>query len=191
MVNLPKTQGGDSLDEDQDGDAEEDGGAAAGPSGAPNYITRAGHERLLAELRALMRVERPRIVEIVHWAAGNGDRSENGDYLYGKKRLREIDRRARFLTKRLEIAEIVDPAAQPRRDRVYFGATVTYAADDGAERTVTILGVDEADLSRGEVSLRSPIARALLRSRVGDTVRLQTPSGPAELEILAISYPRR
>jgi transcription elongation factor GreB len=186
MVRLPKTQDGDSLD---DSDDDEDG-APPIPKGAKNYMTRAGHDRLRAELNGLLRVERPKIVEIVHWAAGNGDRSENGDYLYGKKRLREIDRRVRFLTKRLEIAEIVDPAAQPQRDRVFFGATVTYATEDDSERTVTILGVDEADLSRGEVSLYSPIARALLRARVGDAVRLQTPSGPAEVEILAIRYPQ-
>src|SRR5580692_7458995 len=152
-------------------------------------MTRCGHDRMQQELHALLRVERPKVVEIVSWAAGNGDRSENGDYLYGKKRLREIDRRARFLTKRLEIAEIVDPAAQPQRDRVYFGATVTFATERDEERTVTILGVDEADLARGEVSLYSPVARALMRACVGDTVRLLTPGGPEEIEVLAISYP--
>jgi transcription elongation factor GreB len=152
-------------------------------------LTPAGHARLRAELHQLMRVERPQVVEIVSWAAGNGDRSENGDYLYGKKRLREIDRRARFLGKRLEIAEVVDPAAQANRDQVFFGATVTYVNPRDEERTVTILGVDEADISRGEVSLHSPIARALLRARVGDAVRVQTPSGPEELEVLAIAYP--
>jgi transcription elongation factor GreB len=152
-------------------------------------MTPAGHARLRAELHQLMRVERPQVVEIVSWAAGNGDRSENGDYLYGKKRLREIDRRARFLGKRLEIAEVVDPAAQANRDQVFFGATVTYVNPRDEERTVTILGVDEADISRGEVSLHSPIARALLRARVGDAVRVQTPSGPEELEVLAIAYP--
>jgi transcription elongation factor GreB len=141
------------------------------------------------ELRHLLSEERPKTVDIVSWAAGNGDRSENGDYLYGKKRLREIDRRARFLGKRLEIAEVVDPAAQANRDQVFFGATVTYVNPRDEERTVTILGVDEADISRGEVSLHSPIARALLRARVGDAVRVQTPSGPEELEVLAIAYP--
>ncbi len=124
-----------------------------------------------------------------HWAAGNGDRSENGDYLYGKRRLREIDRRVRFLGKRLEIAEVVDPAAQAQRDRVFFGATVTYATERDEERTVTILGVDEADLARGEVSLHAPIARALLRARVGDVVRLHTPAGAEDIEVLAIRYP--
>ena len=159
------------------------------PSGARNHMTPSGHARLVAELHGLMKVERPKVVEIVSWAAGNGDRSENGDYLYGKKRLREIDRRARFLMKRLHIAEVVDPAATPDRDRVLFGATVTYVNDDDLERTVTILGVDEADLKRGEVSLHSPIARALMQARVGDTVRMVTPRGPELVEILAIRYP--
>ncbi len=170
-------------------DEDDDEGAPPIPTGGKNHMTRAGHDRMRAELHALLRVERPRIVEIVHWAAGNGDRSENGDYLYGKKRLREIDKRARFLTKRLDIAEIVDPAAQPQRDRVFFGATVTFANERDAERTVTILGVDEADLARGEVCMYSPFARALLRARVGDVVRLQTPAGPEEIEVLAIRYP--
>ena len=170
-----------------DDDAEE--AAPPIPRGAKNYISPSGHARLRAELHALLREERPRIVEIVSWAAGNGDRSENGDYLYGKKRLREIDRRVRFLGKRLEIAEVVDPAQQPQRDRVFFGATVTYVDDADVARTVTILGADEADLARGEVSLQSPIARALLRARVGDTARLHTPAGVVEVEVLAIRYP--
>jgi transcription elongation factor GreB len=170
---------------------DDDEAAAPIPKGGKNYMTRAGFDRMCAELNTLLHDERPKIVEIVHWAAGNGDRSENGDYLYGKKRLREIDRRARFLTKRLEIAEIVDPSAQPQRDRVFFGATVTYATEDDTERTVTILGVDEADFARGEVSLHSPIARALLRTRVGDTVRVQTPRGVEEIEVVAIRYPDR
>jgi transcription elongation factor GreB len=152
-------------------------------------MTPPGAARMRAELHDLMRVERPKIVEIVHWAAGNGDRSENGDYLYGKKRLREIDKRARLLGKRLENAEIVDPAAQTNRSQVFFGATVTYVNDDDTERTVTIVGADEADLRRGEVSLYSPIARALLRARVGDTVTMHGPSGPETVEILSISYP--
>ncbi len=159
------------------------------PPGAKVYMTPPGAARMRAELHDLMRVERPKIVEIVHWAAGNGDRSENGDYLYGKKRLREIDKRARFLGKRLENAEIVDPAAQTNRSQVFFGATVTYVNDDDTERTVTIVGADEADLRRGEVSLYSPIARALLRARVGDTVTMHGPSGPETVEILSISYP--
>jgi transcription elongation factor GreB len=159
------------------------------PPGTRNHMTPQGHARLVAELHQLMRIERPRVVDIVSWAAGNGDRSENGDYLYGKKRLREIDRRARFLTKRLDIAEIVHPSRTPDRGRVLFGATVTYVNDGDVERTVTILGVDEADLKRGEVSLHSPIARALMQARVGDTVRMITPGGPELVEILAIDYP--
>jgi transcription elongation factor GreB len=159
------------------------------PPGARAYMTPAGAARMRAELHQLMRVERPKIVEIVHWAAGNGDRSENGDYLYGKKRLREIDKRARFLGKRLEIAEVVDPAAQTNRGQVFFGATVTYVNDDDAQRTVTIVGADEADFSRGEVSLYSPIARALLRAKIGDTVNVHGPSGVEAVEVIGITYP--
>jgi len=159
------------------------------PAAARVYLTPRGAARMRAELTELMRVERPRIVEIVHWAAGNGDRSENGDYLYGKKRLREIDKRARFLSKRLENAEIVDPAGQTNRAQVFFGATVTYVNDNDVERTVTIVGADEADLLRGEVSLYSPIARALLRARVGDTVTVHGPAGPEGVEVVSISYP--
>ncbi|MCC6720433.1 MAG: transcription elongation factor GreB [Acetobacteraceae bacterium] len=159
------------------------------PPGGKNYMTPAGHARLRAELHALWSVERPKIVEIVSWAAGNGDRSENGDYQYGKKRLREIDRRVRFLQKRLAIAEVVDPAAQTQRDRVFFGATVTFVNSRDEERTVTILGVDEAEMSRGEVSPSSPIARALLRARAGEAVRMMTPGGWEEIEVLAVSYP--
>src|SRR5579859_5065747 len=133
--------------------------------GRKNYITRKGFEALQAELRFLSRDERPKVVEVVSWAAGNGDRSENGDYLYGKKRLREIDRRIRFLTKRLEIAEVVDPALRKNTDQVFFGATVTYVNERGQEKTITIVGVDEADLDRGQVSWVSPIARALLKAR--------------------------
>jgi len=171
-----------------DDEDDEEGGPPI-PKGGKNYMTRAGHDRLAAELHALLRVERPKVVEIVHWAAGNGDRSENGDYLYGKKRLREIDRRARFLTRRLENAEVVDPARQTRRDRVFFGATVTYVTGNDEQRSVTILGADEAEIGRGEVSLHAPIARALLGLRVGDTVRLRTPAGTDEVEVLAIRYP--
>ena len=122
------------------------------------------------------------------WAAGNGDRSENGDYLYGKKRLREIDRRIRFLTRRIEIAEVVDPTQQKNRDQVFFGATVTYANEQDVERTVRIVGIDEADLSRGEVSWISPIAKALLKSREGDTVSVRTPAGPETVEVVRIRY---
>src|SRR5947209_13356161 len=147
-------------------------------------MTPEGHRRMQEELRRLMRDERPKVVEVVAWAAGNGDRSENGDYIYGKKKLREIDRRIRFLTKRLESAEIVDPARQTRRDQVFFGATVTYAGSDGAERTVTIVGIDEVDPERGRVSWISPIARALLKAHEGDVVELRTPSGIELIEVV-------
>ncbi|WP_234266668.1 transcription elongation factor GreB [Hydrogenophaga sp. NFH-34] len=172
-----------------DGDDDEDLPAVAPLPGGKNYITRAGYDRLRAELFQLMDEERPRIVEIVHWAASNGDRSENGDYLYGKKRLREIDRRIRFLTKRLEIAEVVDPSLHHGGEQVFFGATVTYADAEGDETTVTILGVDEADSARGQISWISPVARALLKTRVGDTVKLALPGGVQALEVLAVAYP--
>ena len=142
-----------------------------------------------AEWLDLMDNERPKVVEVVHWAASNGDRSENGDYLYGKKRLREIDRRIRFLTKRLEIAEVADPSVHHGRDQVFFGATVTYAEQDGTERTITIMGIDEADSLQGQVSWVSPIARTLLKSHAGDVLRLVTPSGVVEIEVLEVSYP--
>jgi transcription elongation factor GreB len=160
------------------------------PSGK-NYITQSGYARLRDELMSLIDEERPRIVEIVHWAASNGDRSENGDYLYGKKRLREIDRRIRFLTKRLEIAEVVTPSIHHGRDQVFFGATVTYADQRGDETTVTILGVDEADSAAQQISWVSPVARALLKSRVGDVVRLQLPNGWDELEVVEVTYPEQ
>ena len=163
--------------------------AALLPNALRHYVTPAGLARMRTELNQLMREERPKIVEIVSWAAGNGDRSENGDYLYGKKRLREIDRRARFLGKRIEQAQVVDPAAQTRRDQVFFGATVSLVDESDAARTVTIVGVDETDLSQGQVSLASPLARALLRGRVGDEVRMQTPRGAVLVEITAIRYP--
>ena len=159
------------------------------PAGSKNYITPQGYAVLRDELLELIDNERPRIVEIVHWAASNGDRSENGDYLYGKKRLREIDRRIRFLTKRLEIAEVTNPVLHHGNDQVFFGATVTYAEADGTERTVTILGIDEADALRGQVSWISPIARTLLKSRVGDELKLHTPSGVVEIEVLDVTYP--
>jgi transcription elongation factor GreB len=173
-------------DEDS-GDAPESGPAL--PAGVKNYITPAGFERLRGELRQLTRIERPKVVETVAWAAGNGDRSENGDYIYGKQRLREIDRRVRFLTKRLEIAQVVDPAAQKNREQVFFGASVRYANAKGDERSVTIVGVDEADSSAGRVSWVSPIARALLKAREGDMVELSTPNGPESIEVVAITYP--
>lgn len=158
------------------------------PAGSKNYITPAGFRRMQDELKQLQQVERPRIVEIVAWAAGNGDRSENGDYIYGKRRLREIDRRMRFLAKRLEIAEIVDPARQAHHDRVFFGATVTYANAAGEERTVTIVGVDEVDADNGRVSWISPIARALMKAQEGDVVDLRTPHGVERIEVVEIRY---
>ncbi|MBU8546944.1 transcription elongation factor GreB [Roseomonas sp. CGMCC 1.13459] len=160
------------------------------PPGTPFYMTPAGHEALRAELRKLWDEERPKVVEIVSWAAGLGDRSENADYQYGKRRLRQIDGRVRFLRKRLERVQVVDPAAQTRRDQVFFGATVTYArASDDAEVTITIVGVDEADSAAGRISWVAPIARALLGARVGDTRRLRTPAGAEEIEVVAIAYP--
>ena len=165
--------------------------AAPLPVNSKNYMTPAGYRRLRAELLQLIDTERPRIVEIVHWAASNGDRSENGDYLYGKKRLREIDRRIRFLTKRLDIAEVVDPSLHHGNDQIFFGATVTYANQHGIERTITITGIDEADNLQGDVSWVSPIARALLRSRVGEEVQLMTPGGLERLEIIEVSYPEK
>src|SRR5690242_2662503 len=174
-------------DGDDDGQEESD----ALPAGAKNYMTPEGFAALQAELRHLMREERPKIVEIVSWAAGNGDRSENGDYIYGKKRLREIDRRIRFLVRRLDAAEVVDPAA-PRDDdaesAVYFGATVTVANENGDERTISIVGVDEIDTERGYISWISPMARALLKAREGDTVTLRTPGGVEELDVLRVRY---
>ena len=159
------------------------------PAGGKNYMTRAGHDRLRAELLHLLDVERPRVVEVVHWAASNGDRSENGDYLYGKKRLREIDRRIRFLTKRLDTAVVVDPSQHHGKDQVFFGATVTFARQDGSETTVTILGIDEADTAQGQISWVSPVAQALLKAREGDEVRLRTPTGWDTLEVIEVSYP--
>lgn len=168
-------------------DGQDDGPAL--PQGVKNYMTPSGFRALRDELEQLARIERPKVVEVVSWAAGNGDRSENGDYIYGKQRLREIDRRIRFLTKRLESADVVDPAMQKNRAQVFFGATVTYATAGGGERTVTIVGIDEADLDKGQVSWISPIARALLKAREGDTVELRTPNGPEPVEVLEIRYP--
>ncbi|HSV48228.1 MAG TPA: transcription elongation factor GreB [Ramlibacter sp.] len=170
-------------------DEDEEGAPAALPAGTRNYITPAGYARLRAELLQLIDDERPKVVEVVHWAAGNGDRSENGDYLYGKKRLREIDRRIRFLTRRLEIAEVADASLHHGHDQIFFGATVRYADQAGQEREITILGIDEADSAQGQVSWISPIARALLKAREGDSVRLQTPAGLQEIEVLEVRYP--
>jgi transcription elongation factor GreB len=170
-----------------------EGGAPEGgaplPSGLKNYMTPQGFAAMQDELKKLVREDRPKVVETVAWAAGNGDRSENGDYIYGKQRLREIDRRIRYLTKRLESAEVVDPTRQTRRDQVFFGATVTYATEDGTENTITIVGVDEATSDAKRVSWVSPIARALLKAREGDTVDLNTPAGVETSEVVAIDYP--
>jgi transcription elongation factor GreB len=175
-------------DADDEGDGETPGLPPL-PAGTRNYITPAGYARLRAELMTLLDVERPKVVETVSWAAKNGDRSENGDYLYGKKRLREIDRRIRFLTKRLDIAEVADPSAHHGNDQVFFGATVTYALPSGEERTITIKGIDEADSLNGEVSWIAPVARALLKAREGDEVTLVTPAGPERIEVVAVRYP--
>ena len=159
------------------------------PAGTRNYLTPAGYQRLREELMSLLDSERPKVVEVVSWAAKNGDRSENGDYLYGKKRLREIDRRIRFLTKRLDIAEVADPSVHHGSDQVFFGATVTYATAAGEERTITIKGIDESDSLHGEVSWIAPIARALLKAREGDEVTLVTPAGVEKIEVLEVRYP--
>jgi transcription elongation factor GreB len=174
---------------DDDDDADDAPDAAPSlPQGTRNYITPGGYARIKVELDALLRSERPRIVEVVHWAASNGDRSENGDYIYGKRRLREIDRRIRFLTKRLDLAEVVDPLRQQNVDQVFFGASVTIADEQGDEQTYQIVGVDETDLPRGRISWVSPLARALLKSREGDRVRFQSPAGWREIEVVEIAY---
>ena len=158
------------------------------PPGTKNYMTRQGFERLNGEFRDLRYVERPKVVETVSWAAGNGDRSENGDYIYGKKRLGEIDRRLRYLTKRLESAEVVDSDKQRHLKQIFFGATVTFASSEGEQRTVTIVGVDEADIERNCVSWISPVARALMKAREGDRVEVRTPTGKETIEVLRIRY---
>jgi transcription elongation factor GreB len=174
----------------EDAPEEEDGQprAPALPHGTKNYMTRRGYAQLQAELERLVKHERPELVQTVSWAAANGDRSENGDYIYGKKRLREIDRRIRFLMKRLESAVLVDPAAQENTEQVFFGATVTVCDSEGCQNTYQIVGIDEADAGQGRISWISPLARALLKAREGDTVRFQSPSGPRELEVVEIRY---
>jgi transcription elongation factor GreB len=158
------------------------------PSSAKNYVTPAGFAALQEEFRKLLHEERPKVVETVSWAAGNGDRSENGDYIYGKKRLREIDSRVRYLSKRIESAEVVDPERQKNQDQVFFGATVEYARKDETLHKVTIVGIDEADLAGGKISWLSPVARALMKAHVGDVIDFRTPSGPETLEVLSIAY---
>ena len=174
---------------ESDGDEDDDGGLPPIPAGAKNYITPQGYQRIREELLQLIDTERPEVVKIVHWAASNGDRSENGDYIYGKRRLREIDRRIRFLTKRLDLAEVVDPSIHHGSDQVFFGATVTYLNSAGSEQSITIVGIDELDPLKGKISWVSPVARALTKSREGDVVTLTTPAGIDELEILSVTYP--
>ena len=175
------------MDFDAEGDDEADAPAAA----FRVLLTPDGHARLKDELKHLRTVERPKVVDIVSWAASNGDRSENGDYIYGKKRLREIDRRMRFLMKRLDVAEVVDPIRQTNRDKVFFGAWVTFENGRGEEKTVRIVGVEEARLELGEISWVSPMARALMGKEEGDVAQVQTPQGGDEVEIIAISYEGR
>lgn len=158
------------------------------PTGVKNYITPTGYRQLQDELDYLWKVERPQLVKTIAWAASNGDRSENGDYIYGKKRLREIDRRVRFLRKRIDLAEVVDPAQRGECDQIFFGASVTVCDADGCENTYCIVGVDEADVGRGMVSWVSPLSRALLRLRVGEVAILHTPLGIRELEIILVTY---
>jgi transcription elongation factor GreB len=177
--------------EQDDADDDEDEKVAAAeklPVGTKNYMTPAGYARLKIELDELLNRERPRMVEVVSWAASNGDRSENGDYLYGKKRLREIDRRIRYLTKRLGNSQVVDPTQQASRDQVFFGATVVIVDEEGDEKTYRIVGLDEADASRGRLSWTSPLARSLLKAREGDLVRFQSPLGWREVEVVEIRY---
>ncbi|MFA5041012.1 MAG: transcription elongation factor GreB [Bdellovibrionales bacterium] len=173
-------------DNDEEDDEEIDPKAVS--SNSKNYMTPRGYGALQEELRQLTRIERPKVVEVVSWAAGNGDRSENGDYIYGKKRLREIDRRIHYLTKTLESADVVDPKQQKNRSQIFFGATVTYVREDDSTHTVTLVGVDEAELSKGKISWISPIAKALLKARVGDSIEVRTPSGIEMIKILKITY---
>lgn len=177
--------------ESDDGDEDLDIAMPAIPAGAKNYITPHGYARIKQELLHLIDVERPEVVRVVHWAASNGDRSENGDYIYGKRRLREIDRRIRFLTKRLDLAEVVDPTAHHGSDQIFFGATVTYQNQAGEQHTITIVGIDELDPLHGKISWVSPVARALTKAREGDLVSLKTPAGMDELEILEVRYPEQ
>jgi len=182
------TREAEAEDEDEDG-GNPPAAIAALPAGVKNYITPQGYARLRAELMNLLDLERPKVVDVVSWAAKNGDRSENGDYLYGKKRLREIDRRIYFLTKRLELAAVVDPSVHFGGTQIFFGATVIYEVANGAQTTITIKGVDEFDSALGEISWIAPAARALLKAKVGDEVSLMTPGGQQQLEVLSVSYP--
>jgi transcription elongation factor GreB len=183
LMNKAFVKESDSDDDDLEG------AIPAIPAGSKNYMTPQGHQRMKDELLHLIDVDRPEVVKVVSWAASNGDRSENGDYIYGKRRLREIDRRIRFLTKRLDLAEVVDPSVHHGSDQVFFGATVTYENQAGEEHTVTIVGIDELDPLNGKISWISPVARALTKAREGDSVVLKTPAGLDELTILEVSYP--
>jgi transcription elongation factor GreB len=176
---------------ESDGEDDEEAAALAQaiPAGAKNYITPAGYQRIREELLQLIDVDRPEVVKIVHWAASNGDRSENGDYIYGKRRLREIDRRIRFLTKRMDLAAVVDPSVHHGSEQVFFGATVTYRNQAGETHKITIVGIDELDPLKGKISWVSPVARAITQAQVGDLVTLATPHGPEELELLEVEYP--
>ena len=176
---------------ESDNDEDEDALALAQaiPAGAKNYITPVGYQRIKDELLQLIDVDRPEVVKIVHWAASNGDRSENGDYIYGKRRLRQIDGRIRFLTKRMDAAAVVDPTVHHGNDQIFFGATVIYRNAGSEEHTVTIVGIDELDPLKGKISWVSPVARALTKAREGDLVTLQTPLGAEELEVLGVTYP--
>lgn len=174
--------------EDSEDDEDDLAVEPALPAGSKYYITRRGFNILKAELDQLVRVERPEVVSIVSWAASNGDRSENGDYIYGKRRLREIDRRIRFLIKRLESATVVDPELQENLDQVFFGATVEVCDQDGEAFTYQIVGVDEANASEGLISWISPLAKALMKAREGDTVRFASPGGMRELDVIGIRY---
>ena len=174
---------------ESDADDDEEFGAPSIPPGVKNYMTPEGHHRMKTEFLKLIDVDRPEVVNIVSWAASNGDRSENGDYIYGKRRLREIDKRIRFLTKRLDLAEVFDPRIHHGSDQVFFGATVTYENQHGEQVTITIVGVDEFDPLQGKISWISPVARALIKARVDDTITLRTPGGIEELTILEVNYP--
>jgi transcription elongation factor GreB len=173
----------DSGEDDADADP-----ADALPAETKNYVTPSGHAALRDELRRLLQDERPKVVETVRWAASNGDRSENADYTYGKRRLREIDRRVHYLTRRLDSAVPVDPKQQQRLTQVFFGATVSYAKADGSAHVVTLVGLDEADFSRGLISWLSPLAQALMKARVGDTVQVRTPMGIEEIKVISLRY---
>ena len=173
---------------DQEEEPDDDKASESLFNSVKNYVTPTGFSQMQDEYRRLLNDERPKVVAVIQWASGNGDRSENGDYIYSKKRLREIDRRVRYLTKRLESAQVIDPHLQKNLTQVFFGATVTYQQSNGDKQTITIVGIDEADLAKGKISWISPIAKALLKSEVGDTVHVETPSGKTTLTILAIKY---